>query len=121
MADSLRLWYKKSTLVVLPTYHDEGLPRVLLEAQAMGIPPITYNSGGVSEAILNNQTGFYSKKGDLTFLRKTVAMLITDENKRAQIANNGRKFVSKNFSLNALAERHERTYLRLIRSATNCF
>lgn len=114
--ESLRLWYAKSTLMVLPTYHDEGLPRVILESQAMGLPPVCYDSGGVSESILQGQTGYYLKKGDLGGMQKCIAQLLTDEKKRLFMGKNGRKFILNSFSLHTLACRHELTYFRLIHS-----
>lgn len=114
--ESLRLWYAKSTLMILPTYHDEGLPRVILESQAMGLPPVCYDSGGVSESILQGQTGYYLKKGDLTGMRKCIAELLKDDRKRLRMSTNGRKFILNSFSLYSLASRHELTYFRLIHS-----
>lgn len=114
--ESLRLWYAKSTLMVLPTYHDEGLPRVVLESQAMGLPPVCYDSGGVAESILQGQTGYYLKKGDRGGMQKCIARLLTDDKKRSFLSKNGRKFILNSFSLNSLACRHELTYFRLIHS-----
>ncbi len=116
----MRQWYAKSTLMVLPTYHDEGLPRVVLESQAMGLPPVCYDSGGVSESILQGQTGYYLKKGDLGGMQKCIVKLLTDDKKRLFMSKNGRKFVLNSFSLYSLACRHELTYFRLIYSKAEC-
>jgi len=115
--ESLRLWYAKSTLMVLPTYHDEGLPRVVLESQAMGLPPVCYDSGGIPESILQGQTGYYLKKGDLAGMQKCITQLLTDDKKRLFMGKNGRKFILNSFSLHSLACRHELTYFRLIHSS----
>lgn len=112
--ESLRQWYAKSTLMILPTYHDEGLPRVILESQAMGLPPVSYDSGGVSESILQGQTGYYLKKGNRYGMQKSISELLTDDTKRLSMAKNGRKFILNSFSLHSLARRHELTYLKLI-------
>ncbi len=114
--ESLRLLYARSTLMVLPTYHDEGLPRVILESQAMGLPPVCYASGGVSESILQGQTGYYLTKGDIGGMQKRIAELIKDDKKRSFMSKIGRKFILNSFSLYSLACRHELTYFRLIHS-----
>ena len=113
---ALREWYRKSKLVVLPTYHQEGLPRVLLEAQAMMVPPLSYNRGGVSEAIVQNETGFFFKCGDRRSMLKKISSLLSDEQRRVQIGKNGRNFIRSNFSLPLLAQRHESLYFQIIRS-----
>lgn len=43
--------------VVLPSYYREGVPRVLLEAAAMGVPVITTDSPGCREAVDDGVTG----------------------------------------------------------------
>ena len=110
---TLRNWYAASSLVVLPTYQ-EGLPRVVLEAQAMEKPPLAYNAGGVPEAIIQNETGFYFRKGDRDSLRKKIAELLMNSGKRIQIGKKGRQFILQKFSLSVLAGRHERVYSQII-------
>lgn len=114
--ESMRQIYSQSTLMVLPTYHDEGLPRVVLESQAMQIPPVCYDSGGVPESILDGQTGFYFKKGNLSGMCRKISELLKDSSQRIKMGAEGRKFIVKNFSLSSLAERHELTYFKLIDS-----
>lgn len=50
----------QATIVVLPSYR-EGMPKVLLEAQALGRPIVTTDVPGCREAIENNKTGFLVK------------------------------------------------------------
>lgn len=50
----------QATIVVLPSYR-EGMPKVLLEAQALGRPIVTTDVPGCCEAIENGKTGFLVK------------------------------------------------------------
>lgn len=109
----LRDWYAVSKVVVLPSY-SEGLPRVLLEAQAMRIPPVAYNVGGVSEALKNGYTGFIVRKGNMRELAARLKELFTDNYRRKQMGEAGRKFIEEHFGLAALAKRHEEFYLDAI-------
>jgi glycosyltransferase involved in cell wall biosynthesis len=113
-AQEMRDCYALSSLVVLPSYW-EGLGRVLLEAQAMQKPVVAYDSGGVGEAVLPNETGFLVKTGDVEALADGIGSLLTDEAKRYRLGERGRQFVVEKFSLSALIERHETFYLRALR------
>jgi glycosyltransferase involved in cell wall biosynthesis len=109
----LRNLYKCSSVFMLPT-QIEGLGRVLLEAQAMKVPPVAYDVGGTSGAILNGVTGFLIRKGDIAGFTQAAAKLLASENLRRQMGEAGRSYVESNFSLPSLARRHEEYYLRVI-------
>lgn len=59
----IRSYYCDADCVVLPSYR-EGMPRVLLEAMAMGKPCITTNAPGCKDAVVENETGFICKTAD---------------------------------------------------------
>jgi glycosyltransferase involved in cell wall biosynthesis len=103
-------------LVVLPSY-SEGLPRIVLEAQAMKKPVVAYDSGGTGKAILANETGFLEKTGDVRALADKINFLLQNEAERMRIGQRGREFVSRKFSLSALVQRHEAFYLKALSSA----
>lgn len=111
--EELRDWYAASDLVVLPSY-SEGLPRVLLEAQAMERPVVAYAVGGVAEAIQDRETGFLVRVGDFQGLAIRLSELLADEAKRREMGERGRNFIIRNFSLNSLALRHEGFYAKAI-------
>jgi glycosyltransferase involved in cell wall biosynthesis len=114
--EQLRDLYGTSTVVALPTYHHEGLPRVNLEAQAMQVPIVAYATGGVPEGIRSGETGYLLKTGDIEGLILRLRELFSDAGKRKEMGEAGRRWVEERFSLGALAERHERFYIRVIAS-----
>jgi glycosyltransferase involved in cell wall biosynthesis len=57
-ADDVRPHFRDADCVVLPSFYREGVPRVLLEASAMGIPVITTDAPGCREAVDDGATGF---------------------------------------------------------------
>ena len=107
--EDLRNWYAASDLVVLPSY-SEGLPRVLLEAQAMERPVLAYDVGGVRETFQEGSSGLLVRKGDIRGLARRFQDLLADEGSRSAMGKRGRKFVVGRFSLDSLAIRHERFY-----------
>ncbi len=108
----VRDWYAAAKVLAFPTYHHEGLPRVLLEAQAVKLPPISYISGGTPGAITHGKTGYLVAKGDIPGFTAKLRELITNERKRVEMGHAGRATVMENFSLPALASRHEAFYLK---------
>ena len=56
-----------SSLLLL-TSSFEGMPNVVMEAQAMGIPVVAPNVGGVSDGMLDGQTGYLVESTTLVAL-----------------------------------------------------
>ncbi len=112
--EELRNWYKTATVVAFPTYHHEGLPRVLLEAQAMGVPVVAYSTGGTAGGIIPERTGFLLKTGDVEGLARGLRKLLENSTLRSSMGIEGVRLVHSRFSLESLTERHEKFYLRVI-------
>jgi glycosyltransferase involved in cell wall biosynthesis len=107
--DELRDWYAASDVVVLPSYQ-EGLGKVLLEAQAMGRPVVAYASGGIPDVVVNGRTGLLVKTGDRHALTSALEYLLTHPAGRRSMGVAAREFVARNFSIAALLDRHEQFY-----------
>ena len=111
--EEIRNLYARSAIVVLPSY-SEGLPRVVLEAQAMKKPVVAYNSGGTAEAVLPNETAFLVKTGDKQALADKIDFLLADTAKSQRMGERGREFVTQHFSVSSLVQRHEAFYIRAL-------
>ena len=110
----LRDWYAASAVVALPTYHHEGLPRVVIEALAMSVPVVAYASGGVPDAVVSGCTGHLLPRGDVAGLARRLGELLSSPSLRSSMGMNGRQMAETRFSLAALAARHERFYAQLV-------
>lgn len=117
--EDYRDWYCAATVMVMPTYHHEGLGRILIESQGMKVPPLVYDIGGTSEGIRDKETGVLIRIGDIEGMTKAVEMLINNPELHKNMANAGRKFVEKNFSMVAFAERHENFYCDVLEKAAH--
>jgi mannosyltransferase len=112
-AEELRDWYGASDIVLLTT-HTEGLGRVLLEAQAMRKPVVAYGAGGVHEAVEHGQTGYLVPVGDIETLAERLKQLLANKDQRDDMGNRARQRIRERFSLDALAQRHERLYSEVV-------
>jgi glycosyltransferase involved in cell wall biosynthesis len=111
--EEIRDLYSSSSIVVLPSY-SEGLPRVLLEAQSMKKPVIAYNSGGVMNAMVPDESGFILDKGDLAGMAAKTELLLQNGDDNSRMGERGRDFVRRSFNLNDLVHRHEKFYIRAL-------
>lgn len=106
----LRDWYAAARIVALPTYHDEGLGRVLIEAGAMGAPVVAYATDGVVDAVLPGRTGFLVPTGDVVELGTKLRFLLKNREACRIMGENGRRHVESRFGLQELASRHLQFY-----------
>lgn len=112
--EEYRDWYGAARVMVMPTRHHEGMPRTLIDSQAMKVPPVVYNIGGTREGVKDKETGYLVRLGDVDAVAKAVETLIRNSNLHRCMGEAGRKFVEENFSLQAFAERHENFYSHVL-------
>jgi len=92
----------------------EGLPNVLKEAQATGLPVISTSIGGIPEVVQDGKTGFLIKEKDIPDLIQKLNCLIENPSLRAKFGENGRKLTEKEFNLASQTSKLESIYERLI-------
>jgi glycosyltransferase involved in cell wall biosynthesis len=106
--------YAKASVVVLSSVN-EGMPNVLLEAMAMGLPCVGTAVGGVSEVIRNGQTGFLVQKREPQAMAQALDELLGNEALRERFGEQGRQVALAEHSLENVAERHAGVIERLVR------
>ena len=77
----------------------EGFPLSILEAMRAGLPVIASAVGGVSESVLDGDTGYLIPKGDVERLRKRIAELVSDPALRSRLGARGRQHYEQHFTL----------------------
>ncbi len=75
-ADDVRPAYASADCVVLPSYYREGVPRVLLEASAMGVPVITTDMPGCRDVVEDGTTGFLCEPRSVDSLKDTMTRML---------------------------------------------
>jgi L-malate glycosyltransferase len=85
-----------------------------VEAEAMEIPVVATNVGGIPEAVKDKSTGLLVHPDDPKALGSAIAKLLNDPEKRAAMGAAGREFVAANFDWQENAGRMEQVYKSLL-------
>lgn len=64
--------FERLDMTILPSLNKEGLPNVLLESMSMGVPVVSSNIGGVSEIVIDGETGYVVKPGNKSALANAI-------------------------------------------------
>jgi glycosyltransferase involved in cell wall biosynthesis/tetratricopeptide (TPR) repeat protein len=102
--DDIASCYKAMDTIMLTSRH-EGLPNVLLEAQALGVPVVAPDVGGVAETILQGVTGFAVRDADAAALASRVLYCLRETAWRERARAAGPPFVRERFGVTAMLER----------------
>jgi glycosyltransferase involved in cell wall biosynthesis len=93
--DELVKHYSSATMLVVPSmYEGFGLPAA--EAMACGTPVISTTAGALPEVV--GDAGILIPRGDTRAIIESVASLLDDENKRAELGEKGRQRVDRLFN-----------------------
>jgi glycosyltransferase involved in cell wall biosynthesis len=79
----------------------EGLPNVLLEAMALGVPLVATRVGGVARLVTAEEDGLLVEAGDLEALTQALARLLRDPALRDRLSQGGRTTVESRYSFAA--------------------
>jgi glycosyltransferase involved in cell wall biosynthesis len=92
----------------------EGLPRVLPQAMAMGIPIVATGVDGTPEAVIHNVNGFITKPKDTREMAGRIIYLLDHPKKAKDMGKQGKKMVGE-FDIRRMVREQEDLYLKLLR------
>jgi glycosyltransferase involved in cell wall biosynthesis len=84
--------YAAMDLLALPSEGSETFGRVLVEAQACGIPVLGARNGGIPEALLEGETGILVSPADVSAWASAISALCERDAVRQQYASAARNF-----------------------------
>jgi glycosyltransferase involved in cell wall biosynthesis len=97
---------------------DEGMPMVLLEAMASGLPAVATRVGAIPKIIDVGETGLLVPPGDPASLTDALRALILDRALRDRLAAGGKRRICQEFSSQAMAQRYSALYRKLLAQKT---
>ncbi len=116
-AAEVREWLGKAAVVAVPSVtaadgDSEGLPTVILEAQAMGTPVVATRHAGTAEGVVEGRTALLVQERDVPGLAAALRHFIEQPAVVESFGATGRAFVEANFSIAQQAAGLERLYDR---------
>ena len=93
-----------------PIGHAEGISNAIMEYMAFCKPVIATNSGGTSEIVANNQTGFIVKPFDVEGIVFKVNLLLNDCSVANKMGLAGKKRIKNSFNLSMMVKNYIELY-----------
>jgi glycosyltransferase involved in cell wall biosynthesis len=120
--DALPDLYRAADLFVLPAVHDaqgnvDGLPNVILEAMASGLPVVASAISGIPLAVDDGATGRLVPEGDGGALVEAVAALIAAPETCRAMGAAARRRAERELTWDAVAARYRQGYVAAIGTA----
>ena len=92
-------YMKVSEMLLFPSWA-EGLPNVVLESMASGLPVVTTDVGGIPEVVVDEVTGLLVPPRDTDALTAAALRMIEDNELRQRCIRNARELVLQRFDVN---------------------
>ena len=89
--------YSTANLFILPS-KSEGLGRVIIEAQSTACPVLISSDTGMTDLVIENETGFIFENNNEIDLTEKLKFIIENYEHATQTGVNARLFVKENFS-----------------------
>jgi glycosyltransferase involved in cell wall biosynthesis len=100
----MHLWMQASDIFVLPTYN-EGMPNVVMEAMACGLPVITSAVGGLPEALHDCEGAILIEPRNSEQLSEAVLKVCGDKTRREQMGKDSRATAVRKFGAKANSQK----------------
>jgi len=103
--------YQSADILLFPTVR-EGLPLVVLEAMACGLPVVATNCSSLPELIDSGKGGFLCGLGDVDDFANKINLLAENINLREEMGAYNRANVEKKFTLNRMVSEYKELFER---------
>jgi glycosyltransferase involved in cell wall biosynthesis len=101
--DQIRDHYARADVFALPSFA-EGVPVVLMEAMATGLPVVTTRIAGIAELVEDGVSGHVLPPGRVDLLADALAHLAADPERRCRMGAAGRAAVEAGFDIDRIAD-----------------
>ena len=97
-------------ILCLPSLAMEGMPNVLMEAAAAGVPVVASAVCGVGEIVENHRTGILFPERDVDALTAALSLLLVDKQLRQNLGRAAHECIRRKYSVTSMADAIEQLY-----------
>ena len=101
---------KQSHIMAFPSWYREGLPKSVIEAEAIGRPVVTTDSVGCRDTVVDGKNGFIIPIKDSEALAVALKKLMDDSDLRKTMGRNARAFAESKFDIKDVIKVHLDVY-----------
>lgn len=117
-------WMNRSRILAAPSVtasqgDSEGLPNVVVEAQAMNLPVVSTVHAGIPEAVVHGETGFLAPERDYKQLGEDMLCLLQNNELWQRFSVSGRDRVQKFFNRRQQTRVLENIYQTVLQNAAS--
>ena len=105
--------YKIMSVLVLPSIF-EGVPRVVMEAAAMGTPAVVTDVKGNREAVTHDRNGLLVPFGDVPALASAIMRILSEPETAQRMSAEARRIAAERFDERVVFEKVRSAYARLL-------
>ena len=114
--EKLSNYYEKAAVFCLPTKLDPSFPVVYLEAFAHRLPVVATDIEGIPDLVLDGETGYLVKPGEVGRLSQVLIELIGDPVKCRTLGENGRRLVLERYNWDNVGAEMAKNILATLRN-----
>lgn len=101
--EQLKVEMAQATIFVMPSKRTQvdidGIPTVLIESMAMGVPVVATRIAGIPELVKDGETGLLAEPNNPDSLAKAIKRLLKDRNLQQILSQNGHKLVKSDYNI----------------------
>jgi glycosyltransferase involved in cell wall biosynthesis len=111
--DAVMAVWKRAALGIVPSLFPDPCPTVVLEAMAAGVPVVGSRNGGMSDMVIDGESGFLVEAGAELQLREALCRVLVDEPGRKKMAAAAKKRAPQ-FMASSVVPRIEAIYAKVV-------
>lgn len=118
--ESVQAWMNRAKVFSVPSItaksgEAEGFGMVFAEAQAMGLPVVSFASGAITESVAHGEVGFLAAEGDWEELAKYILLLLEEDTLWHRFSKAGQSRVRSLFNLQKQTAALEEIYQQVLK------